>query len=468
MKLKSAGAVLFLFAATAAAQTPRIAVDPRVELMSVIFRLAGNSEYKEGCIPAYNAAIDQWFAPFREHEAVQLARGFRERYGVGYDAPMGLSVNLKDLETMEERIPFDSPASRLDRRWHGAEARAFVAAAKKFVKDTKFQEFLASQREISDRAGERMRKVVEEGADFAWFEKFFGTRAASRFFVVPGLVNGPSSYGPSIRAEDGVDESYAVIGVWEVDSAGMPAFDKGFAGTVVHEVVHSYANPLIAKFEGRIDGGGEKILEPVRQAMGRQAYGSGGTVLRESLVRACSARYALAHGGEAAAKSAIGYERGRSFLWTGELFDLLGEYEKDRAKYPTLEAFMPRVVEYFNALGPRVKGMAEAYEAARPKIVSMTPANGAQDVDPALTEIEVKFDRPMRPRSWEVNRTDAARWPKVERAAYDETVTVFTLQVKLEPAHEYEFTLNDSNGGAFQSAEGSPLPMTRVKFRTRP
>ena len=43
--LKSAGALVFLIAVPAAAQAPRIAVDPRVELFSVIFRLAGNSEY---------------------------------------------------------------------------------------------------------------------------------------------------------------------------------------------------------------------------------------------------------------------------------------------------------------------------------------------------------------------------------------------------------------------------------------
>jgi hypothetical protein len=466
--LKSAAALLVLSSLPAAAQTPRVTVDPRVELLSVVFRLAGNSEYNQGRVKAYNAAIDQWFAPFKDHEAVKMARDLRDRYGVGFDAPMGLAVNLKDIQSLDERIPFDSPDSHLDGRWHGAEARPFVAALKKFVAETKFPAFLESQAGLYECATGNMRALVEKEADFAWFEKFFGTRAGQRFTVIPGPVNGPSNYGPGIRGEDGVDESYAVIGVWDVDAAGMPVFRKEVVGTVVHEVIHSYANPLIAKVEEQIDGRGAKILAPVAQAMRRQAYGAGGTVLRESLVRACSARYSLAHGGEAAARSAIEYERSASFLWTGELFDLLGQYEKDRAKYPTMEAFMPRVVEYFNGLGPRVQGMVDALEAGRPKVVSISPADGAQNVDPALTEIVIKFDRPMRKTSYQVMQIDTTVWPNVGKVGYDETGTVFTMQVKLEPAHDYAFGLNNGSGGSFRSADGAPLAGTRVRFRTGP
>jgi hypothetical protein len=466
--LKSAAALLLLSSLPAAAQAPRVAVDPRVELLSVVFRLAGNSEYNQGRVKAYNSAIDQWFGPFKDHEAVKMARDFRDRYGVGYDAPMALAFQLKDLQSFAERIPLDSPESQLDQRWHGAEARPFVAALKKFAADTQFEKFLDSQANLYGYAGGNMRALVDKEADFAWFDSFFGTRARQRFTVVPALVNGPANYGPGLRGEDGVNESYAVIGAWDVNADGMPTFRKEVVGTIVHEVIHSYANPLIDQALDRIDGRGAKILVPVAQAMRRQAYGEGATVLRESLVRACSARYSLAHGGETAARSAIEYERSASFLWTGELFDLLGEYEKDRVKYPTLEAFMPRVAEYFNGLGPRVQGMVDALEAGRPKVVSITPADGTQNVDPTLTEIVIKFDRPMRKTSYQVMQIDTTVWPNVGKVGYDETGTVFTMQVKLEPAHDYAFGLNNGSGGSFRSAEGTPLAGIRVRFRTGP
>ena len=82
----------------------RFGVDPRVELMSIIFRLAGNNEYTQGRIPAYNTAIDGDFAPFRNHEAVRLARRLRDNDGVSYDAVMNMAVHVKDVESLAEHI----------------------------------------------------------------------------------------------------------------------------------------------------------------------------------------------------------------------------------------------------------------------------------------------------------------------------------------------------------------------------
>jgi hypothetical protein len=464
--LKSAGALLLLLAVPAAAQAPRVAVDPRVELMSIIFRLAGNSEYSQGRVPTYNAAIDKWFGPFKDHEAVQVAREFRTRYGASFDAPMGLAVNLKDIDTLAERVPVDAKESHLDARWHGKEARRFLAAARRFVADTKFADFLASQKEFYDRTAADLRAVVDQ-ADFSWFEKFFGVRAGARFYVIPGLVNGGGSYGPGLQAEDGVEENYQIIGVWQVDAAGRPVFDRALVSTIVHEGTHPYANPLIEAVIRQIDRQGAAIFWAERDAMQRQAYPEGPTVLKESLVRASSARYALAHDGPDAAKRHIAYERGRGFLWTGELYDLLGQYEADRTKYPTMRAFLPRLVEYFNGLSGRAAELARAEAAATPNVASIMPANGTQDVDPAMTEIVVKFDRPMDRKHYSVMKSDDGEWPKVEGVAFDASGTVFTMRVKLEPGHAYAFGLNGAMGGTFASAEGATLPEVLVKFRTR-
>ena len=38
-------------------------VDPRVELLSIVFRLAGNSEYNMSPLKTYTADIDAYFSP---------------------------------------------------------------------------------------------------------------------------------------------------------------------------------------------------------------------------------------------------------------------------------------------------------------------------------------------------------------------------------------------------------------------
>jgi hypothetical protein len=73
------------------AQAPRIGVDPRIGLMSILFRLAGNNEYTQGRVPGYLQAIDRHFQAHRDHEAVQLARELRNADGVSFDAVISLN-----------------------------------------------------------------------------------------------------------------------------------------------------------------------------------------------------------------------------------------------------------------------------------------------------------------------------------------------------------------------------------------
>src|SRR5438105_568904 len=126
-------ALLPLAAIALSGQPLRISVDPRVELMSIVFRLAGNPEYKQCRVAAYGDAIDRYFAPYRNHEAVRLARKWQEQDGVSYDAVVNMAVQLTDIQSLSERISFESPKSRLEARWHGAKARPFLAALRKFV-----------------------------------------------------------------------------------------------------------------------------------------------------------------------------------------------------------------------------------------------------------------------------------------------------------------------------------------------
>lgn len=461
---------MLLFALTALAvpaQTPSVTVDPRIELLSIIFKLAGNPEYNQGRVPAYNQAIDEWFAPHRDHEVVRLARQLRQTRGISYDAVMSMAIHVKDVETLAERVPFDDPASRLEKRWNAEMGRQFLAAARRFAADTRFADFLKAQAPLYEKTASDFRATVEANADLAWFGRFFGTRPGARFMVVAGLVNGPGSFGPSLKAEDGVEESYAIVGVYALDPQGNPVFPKNYTETLVHEFAHSWANPLVEKHKESLAPAGARIFPHVAAAMQRQAYGNAHTMLCESLVRAAGVRYALAHEGEAAARRAASYEQGRSFLWTRELAALLGDYEAAREKYPTLDAFMPRVAAYFNDLAGRMPEFMKAYEQSLPKLLSLTPANGGGNIDPALAQLVFTFDRPMGP-GYSLTMTEKPLFPAFGKLAWNDTRTVLTAEVKLEPGRQYEFGLNFANGGgSIQSAEGVPLPYTKVRFKTR-
>nr|MBC8327998.1 DUF4932 domain-containing protein [Planctomycetota bacterium] len=270
-------------AAEAAPPAIQVAVDPRVELLSIVFRLAGNPEYQRQEFRRYAAAIERHFGGFRDHPAVVEARRLRATRGVSYDAVMSLAVHLDGVPLLRPRLRFED--SLLESRWRPEEARAFLGLLRSFVEDTGFEAFLAGKAELYALAEWRMRRLIEEEVELDWFEGFFGAAPEASFHVLIGLGNGPSNYGPKFRGADGAEQLYAVLGTWLLDEEGDPLFDESLVGTLVHEFNHSFVNHHVYAHEAELRAAGERLYPLVEQAMRRQAYGSWQTMMHESLVR---------------------------------------------------------------------------------------------------------------------------------------------------------------------------------------
>lgn len=444
----------------------RIQADPRVELMSVLFRLAGNSEYSRCFIPAYDAAVEQHFRRFSEHDAVKEARLLRRVRGVSYDACMSMAVHLSNASDLQLLVPLDPWPETLDRRWTRPDIRRFLEAARSFAKDASFLKFFETHRGLYDATEARMRAIMESEGHLEWFPEFFGDRPRAAFTLTPGLLNGGSCYGARCKRVDGHEDLYCIMGIWTTDTNGLPCFDRGLVQTVVHEFGHSFANPIIDRHWAELQAAGEALFEPVAATMRSQAYSSGRTLLYESLVRACEVRYALRHNGPEEARNWTVYQKSRGFLWTQELSDVLGEYEADRAKYPDLESFAPRLVTFFKQYAESFAKRRKELARKRPKVVSTVPANGAKEVDPGLTVFKVVFDRPMLNESWSL-AGDIANYPEgAGQPYYDASRKTWSAPVKLQPQRTYTFMLNSHVLEDFKSEEGVPLEPVTVTFTT--
>jgi hypothetical protein len=439
-----------------------VVVDLRVELLSILFRLAGNPEYNQGRVESYTKDVESHFGKFREHEAVKLARELRRTHGISYDACMSMAVHLSDDYELGERVPFAPRPTALDGRWMPADARKFRAAAKRFVEETSFKTFIENHRSLYDTAQSRMKALLEKEGHMEWFDRFFGARPQSRFIVELGLLNGGSCYGPHFRASDGKEELFCILGVWQTDKEGMPEFTRDMLSTVVHEFCHSYANPIIDRHDTELKAAGEQIFPHVAAALRRQAYDNWKTMFYESLVRASTLRYVRQHDGATAARLATQEEKRRGFPWIEDLAALLGEYEAHRDQYPTLESFSPRLVAFFGEYAKKQTELA----AKQPKVVAMTPVNGQKGVDPNLAKIEVVFDRPMQDRSWSMVG-GGPHFPEMTgKPSYDAKRMRWSVPVKLKPEWEYQFMLNSDRFQNFQSEAGVPLEPLSVHFVT--
>jgi hypothetical protein len=344
----SACLLLIPFWGLRAQDIPDVKVDPRVELMSLIFRLAGNPEYNQNRLTSYIQDVEEYFGIFRNHDVVQMAKQLRQQRGVSFDAVMSMAIHVKDVESMAERVPLEPLPESWDSRWTVEDTRNFQNAALSFVKDARFNAFFDAHQDLYGIAESRMKKVLEDHKVVEWFDSFFGARSDVSFTIFLGMMNGGACYGPRVVFPGGREELYCVLGVWLKDRKGLPRFDKSVLPTVVHEFCHSYVNPLVNQHAARLEKAGQKIFLTVAEAMKRQAYPGWQTMMYESLVRACVVRYRLASEGDAAAERQIIQENTNRFYWIRDLSNLLGIYEANRNKFPNLGSFFPEIVEFFN------------------------------------------------------------------------------------------------------------------------
>jgi hypothetical protein len=331
------------------ARSLTVSVDPRVELISIIFQLAGNPEYNKGRMVGYISDIEKQFGPYRGHPVVKLAADLRKKYGVSYDAPMSLAVHLEDTNNLEMRVPLEPRPVGLDGRWRADDVKDFLEKARQFAQESNFDDFIKEHQPMYDRAVTRLQSLLEKEAHLEWFDDFFGARPGAEFHIALGIVNGPSNYGPHIKLADR-EEYYCILGVWRCRFFGLgePKFDKKMLPTVIHEFCHSYANRIVDAHLTQLEKPGIKIFEKIRDRMQRMAYGNWQTMMRESLVRACVVRYMAETEGSNAAQRQINREIGLGFSWIPELSDLLAQYEQQRDKYPTVDTFFPNIVDFFN------------------------------------------------------------------------------------------------------------------------
>lgn len=216
-----------------------IAVDPRIELFSVLFRLAGNPEYNQGKVESYTADVEKQFGARRSDPIIQLARQLRSTRGVSYDACMSMAVHVTDAYALQLLAPLDPWPDGLDSRWTAESASNFLALARQFVTGADFEEFVNRHRVLYQTTESRLREFMNKQAHLEWFHAYFGERPHAKFTVVPGMLNGGSCYGAHSQDASGAEQLFCILGVWKTDANGLPVFTPEMLETVVHEFCHS-------------------------------------------------------------------------------------------------------------------------------------------------------------------------------------------------------------------------------------
>lgn len=288
----------------------KVAVDPRVELLSIVFGLAGNPEYGQANPSPWRDALSEQFTPLRDHEAVVLAQGLRADYGISFDAPVDLAVYL-DPATLQPTRPLAPPPPGLDPRWDGAPIDPFLAALADFADVGEFDRLFAENAAYRAEVEERLGAAIADQPIVDSFENLFGPRPGTDFQIVPGLLTGPYNYSATAVAPDGSGVFVQVIGV------EFPAGQT--LELVVHETAHAYVNPI---FDARIDelaAVTAPAFASVEPQMRAQHYVDALTMVNELVVRAVTILYVRDHVDDDRAAALTLEEEGRGFRWIAPL-----------------------------------------------------------------------------------------------------------------------------------------------------
>jgi hypothetical protein len=340
-----------------------IEVDPRVELIGIVFRLAGSPEFNDGTLRPYAKAVERHFGDFDGHPVVKMAAQLRKTRLMSCDGPMSLAVHIDSSYRLRKTL--EEWPDTLDYRWEKQETAEFLEKLQQFAAETKFDEFFKAQGPIYEQGIRPCKSILEQnkvakdqtrmeyvkfliGDIGEWLSDFFGTEDTGDLKLVLGFVNGFANYGPRFET-GGTSEKYAIIGMRPFDPANTIIFLPQQIETVVHEFCHSFTNPVVDKYIGQLRPAGEKLFVNHQGSMRMGGYQKWESLMYETTVRACVASFiqrSIAHPGFM--DYYLKYEVKRGFVWTEEMGDFLKTYESNRDKYPTFESFFPEFVDFLN------------------------------------------------------------------------------------------------------------------------
>jgi hypothetical protein len=323
----------------------KIEVDPRVELIGIVFRLAGNYEFNQGRIRSYVRDIERQFGDFENHPAVRLAARLRSERRMSCDGPMSLAVYID--RDYRPRKTFEQWPWGLDGRWKKQETAEFLEQLRGFAAETKFDEFYKAHASLYETGIRSCRAIMARQDLQTWLGEFFGVEETGDLKLVLGFLNGPSNYGPGFSAGR-IREKYAIVGMSLPDADGNPVFRPGKLEIVAHEFCHSFVNPVVDKYIEQLQPAGEKLYAAKAPAMKRIGYQTWRSLMYESAVRASVASYIRNSFEPEYLQNYLDEEAGCGFVWTKELSNLLRTYEANRDKYPTFESFFPEFVAFLN------------------------------------------------------------------------------------------------------------------------
>lgn len=347
-------------------------VDPRIELYQAVV-LASGMPLTNYVDIDYKVKVDQEMSKYKAHPLFSFSQRQLKTGNLfnTIDGPIWFLLHLTNNFEWRTDLTYE--------RRNDTRIDSFRLLLKQFVEETGYIRFFNSNEAFYTISLNNLQFNLEDFKEKERVLNYYGVKQQEQvqFNLILNFF-GWGNFGPRLRTSKG-RELYAVIAP-QKSYIRIPTFDHARLYNLIwHEFGHSFANPAAEKqpYADQLQALSH-LHEPIKESMRAQAYAEWSAVVKEHLTEAVACRLAAQKFGEAfAEQNYVRIDKGRKWIYLYPMLEALKEYEANRATYPTLEDFMPRIVECLRKVTPAdIDQWLAAVEAIRKPDVGKMPQIG--------------------------------------------------------------------------------------------
>jgi len=322
-----------------------VKVDPNVELMSILQRLAVQPPYISGnqasSIASYLTKVDEYFDPYKSSSAVRMIK----TQTISYYRPseFGMYLNSDDSDFIikpnnEIFITTDGPAK--DILYYSSPR--LRKAVRKFRIESNFDQFFLSN---STEYEELINKYVEilKNANFdSWMGNFYGKAPSENPCIYVSRLTG--NYGIAFVNPEGRTITHVII------------FDQPDPVAILMLISHESSHPMTHEIceelykDTTVRGIFDDLYSNNAIIYKSLGYNNGFGILNEIINQACANKYIEEIFTEEQLQRFYSLFESRKYIYLPVITEFLNNYQDNRDKYETLEDFVPELRNFLITL----------------------------------------------------------------------------------------------------------------------
>jgi hypothetical protein len=214
-----------------------------------------------------------------------------------------------------------------------------------FADQSQFERLFSQQQPFYYHLVEQVNKKLKGEDLLGPLEEYCGMELGEYHLVLSPLLH-RGGFGPRLPLNGEGYAGYAIVGP-DGMAANTPTYSFAHLRELVwHEFGHSFVNPLIAGRRAQLRDTLYRFA-PLAEQMEKNGYPTWESCVNEHLIRALTARLLGRAVSDEAGQQAAQTEQNHGFAYVPALCRQLAEYETQRAAYPNLAAFLPRLLAVF-------------------------------------------------------------------------------------------------------------------------